>query len=234
MAIVGVGGGVWALTAGEDKRPAAALAPDIQPKAEGKQGEDSKRANADASRDAAALKAEALRIEAAQRDEMAKEEQLLRLMRAVDQLEKQTLDYRAQFELIVKSEQHPDYDAKVLADAIAKIDAERLAAEEENDLKTPSTARKLTLLKARRDELVRRLRDQESKKSEQTFRLEIVKCDMMRMERLATELRERLEYLKLDLAPPQSSMPAEPTLERLVKEVAELKVEVRKLAEAKK
>jgi RNA polymerase sigma factor (sigma-70 family) len=227
IAVAGLGGTVLAIAAGgKDGPPVVAKAPEKAPP-EAPKAENAKPAE-DQKAEAAKREQEAKAMA-----ELEKREQLQHLTLIVDKLEKEAHDNRRRYADILLSAGHPEYDAKVLAEAISKIDAERLVAEDEKDQKIAGADTKLTQLNARRAVLSNRLLKQEAEQSDRNFRLELIKRDMNRVERLGNEFRTRLEYLKLGLSPSPAPT-TDPAIQKLIEEVAELKLEVRKLAEAKK
>jgi RNA polymerase sigma factor (sigma-70 family) len=247
VAMVGLGGGVWALTAGGDGPPQRAQAPEkaMLPKA------DQAKEIADAPRGAVVAKAEDgavvakaedlvlktddARIEAEKR-ELAKKVQIERLRSRINDFQKDAHELRQEHQALKQNAGYPPYDPKVLVETIAKIDAERLMLEVSwaNEDQKAVVDQKLKRLDERRKELVRRLETQEIDKTQRTLDLERLEREMLRVERLSTEFRTRLEYLKLDLAPLPFPIGIDPTLERLLNEVADLKKEVQKMAESRK
>lgn len=228
VAIAGLGGTVLAIASSNDGSPVVAKAPEkakpeAPPKKEDKAAEEKKADSAKKPESALEQLSHAMILADSKRLE-----QRARLEAAVEGLEKQAHEYRAKYADIIKSAGHPEYDAKVLAEAIAKIDAERLIAEDE-----PGQGAKMNKLRDRREVLTRRLLSQEAEQSDRNLRLELLKRDMVIVEGLSVDLRTRSEYLKHGLS--RATTPTVDTeLMRLAEIIAELKFEVRKLADAKK
>ena len=108
-------------------------------------------------------------------------------------------------------------------------------AEERKAQGRPEPAAVLEYRTSRREELVRRFEGQEKDANDRSFRLELLKREMLRDARLENDLRERLTYLKLGLPSPVTPpLSVDPALQRIADEMAELKTAMRKLAEAKK
>ncbi len=179
-------------------------------------------------------------------DETAKKEQLERekerlqqkeatirkLEVAILDLDDKSRKYRAMMQELAIP-RNGDFDEKVLAEAITALDRAQLAVEEDPGTQE-AKQRKLKELGARRQELVLRLRHQQLERSQQTRDIEHLERALSRCEKQADELHDYLFRLRFDLGPRQSAVSTEQTLGQLLREVADLKKEVRKLAEEKK
>jgi RNA polymerase sigma factor (sigma-70 family) len=253
-AVLGLGGGIWGLTAGGNGQPMPGVAIGKAAAEEPPPSEDRRRGQAQqpgfegpgvgAVQDKRADEAEKARAERERKErEVRKQDTIRKLERDIGDLEDAARTYQARIREQSAVRPYPNYDEKTLMDAIASIDRQRFETEDKisrfldiaaNSPQVKDLKEGLVKLNDRRQELVRRLRRQQMDKAEWTRQLEDLEKEKARYEDQAAQLRDYLFRVRYDLGPRQSSAVTEETLGRLLKEVADLKKEVRRLTEEKK